>query len=134
MKLAVRSEAGVVDQQLDCNSMLFRELEYFLRRVSMCQIRSEYFRLDFALGSQFLRQLFQAFLPPRRQNEVCSAKRQFHGQSFADSRARSRNQRPPSRPGFHRTILPNALRAYHGAADDLFSERYPSGGEAFTGL
>ena len=120
VKFAVRAKSGIIDQQLDFDSLLFCELKYLFRRVFLGQICYKYFRLDLMDGGQFLRQLFQSLASPRCQNQIRSAARQFLGQRRADSSARSRHQCPFPRPRRHRVPLPKRHSAYHGVVDELF--------------
>ena len=52
LQLAVGTEACVVDQQLDFDALVFRELEYFFGRVGLREVSNEDSCLDFVGGFQ----------------------------------------------------------------------------------
>ena len=75
MYVPERAETGIVHQQLDFNQLAMRELEDFIRRSRLGQVRDAHFDLHSVLRRQLGRQFLQPIRPPGGQNQIDAALR-----------------------------------------------------------
>ena len=73
-KLAVLTEAGIVDQQIDLNSFFFGECKNPFRGVRIGEVRGDNLSADLVGRGKCARQFLEPVLPPRGQDQLRSAK------------------------------------------------------------
>src|SRR5579859_16906 len=127
MEFTVSTETSVVDEQVDFEAFVLRELEDFLWSVRLNEIREENFGLDFVFGGKLLRQSVKPLAAPRRKHKICFAARKFFGEGFADAGACSRDQRPFSRPGGHCFVSRKRLSVSRRGECGLCGTRFECG-------
>src|SRR4029077_18557835 len=97
-EFAVLPEAGIVDEQINVQTLLLCEIVDLLGSVGFREISVEYGGADSEALPQSSRKLFQPVATPRCENQVSAARGEFVRQSHADTRARTGNQRPLALP------------------------------------
>src|SRR5689334_22504876 len=116
MKLPVFSEAGVIDEQINFDSLVAGEGKNLFRSGGIGQVSREYLRLYFVSRGQPLRECVEAIFATRREHEICSVARQFFSKGHANPRASTRHKRPFTQP----------LASHHSSANQQISKNVHS--------
>jgi hypothetical protein len=97
-EFAVAAKAGVIDEHVDLDACLARELKNIFGGIRSREIRDEDFGANLMRGSEGSRQFLQTLAAAGGEYELCAAGRQLFRQSLADAGARASYQRPFSSP------------------------------------
>src|SRR6266480_3722452 len=97
-EFAVLTETGVVDQQIDLESFLFREVKDLFGSVRIRQVGCESLGHHPMLSGEFLREFVQSVFPASSEHEMRATGGQLACQGHADSGASTGHQGPRPAP------------------------------------